>query len=53
MGMQKAHMSALEQKHAGLDARISEENQRPLPDETLLARLKKEKLRLKETLAGI
>ena len=51
--MQKAHMSALEQKHAGLDARISEENQRPLPDETLLARLKKEKLRLKETLAGI
>ena len=51
--MQKAHMSALEQKHAGLDARISEENQRPLPDETLLARLKKEKLRHKETLAGI
>jgi hypothetical protein len=53
MGMQKAHMSALEQKHAGLDARIFEENQRPHPDDALIARLKKEKLRLKETLAGI
>ena len=51
--MQQAHMSALETKHAGLDARINEENQRPHPDDTLLARLKKEKLRVKEALAGI
>ena len=51
--MQKAHMSALEQKHSGLEARIFEENQRPHPDDALIARLKKEKLRLKETLAGI
>jgi hypothetical protein len=53
MGMQNAHLSALEQKHAGLDARIAQENQRPHPDDALVARLKKEKLRLKETLAGI
>jgi hypothetical protein len=53
MGMQKAHMSALEQKHSGLEARIFEENQRPHPDDALIARLKKEKLRLKETLAGL
>jgi hypothetical protein len=53
MGMQSAHMSALEQKHAGLDARIAEENQRPHPDDALLSRLKKEKLRVKEALAGI
>lgn len=51
--MQNAHMSALETKHAGLDARIVEENQRPHPNTATLARLKKEKLRLKETITGI
>lgn len=53
MGMQQAHMSALETKHAGLDARIAEESQRPNPDTATLSRLKKEKLRLKEAMAGI
>jgi hypothetical protein len=52
-GMQQAHLSALETKHAGLDARIAEENQRPHPDDTLLSRLKKEKLRLKEAISGL
>ncbi len=51
--MQQAHISALELKHAGLDERIAQENQRPMPDATMLARLKKEKLRIKEALAGI
>jgi hypothetical protein len=51
--MQNTHMSALETKHADLDARIAEENQRPHPDDALLSRLKKEKLRVKETLVGI
>jgi hypothetical protein len=51
--MQKAHMSALELKHADLDARINEENQRPHPDDALLARLKKEKLKVKEALVGL
>lgn len=51
--MQQAHMSALEAKHAGLDARIAEENQRPHPDDSLLTRLKKEKLKVKEALASI
>jgi hypothetical protein len=53
MGMQQAHISALESKHAGLDARIAEETQRKLPDAALLSRLKKEKLRVKEELQGI
>jgi hypothetical protein len=53
MGMQKAHMSALEQKHAGLDARIAEENQRPHPDDAVISRLKKEKLKVKEALLGL
>ncbi len=53
MGMQQAHISALETKHAGLDARIAEEAQRPMPDMATLARLKKEKLRIKEALVGL
>jgi uncharacterized protein len=48
MAMENAHFSALASKHADLDARISEENQRPHPDEMTLSRLKKEKLRVKE-----
>ena len=51
--MQQAHISALETKHAGIDARIHEEVQRPLPDMATLSRLKKEKLKLKEEIAGL
>jgi len=51
--MQEAHLSALEAKHAGLEAQIEEENQRPLPDTETLHRLKKEKLRIKEEMEGL
>lgn len=51
--MDKAYMSALETKHAGLDARILEETQRPMPDMATLNRLKKEKLKIKEAIAGL
>ena len=51
--MNQAHVTALEEKHAGLEAKIDEESQRPLPDATTLARLKKEKLKLKEEIAGL
>lgn len=51
--MQNAHMSALETKHADLDARIAQENQRPHPDDALVSRLKKQKLRIKEAIVGI
>jgi len=50
--MQNAHMDALTQKHASLDARIMEENLRPFPDTATLARLKKEKLRLRDEMTG-
>jgi hypothetical protein len=53
MGMHQAHVSALQAKHAGLEARILEESQRPLPDAVTLARLKKEKLRVKEAMSGL
>jgi hypothetical protein len=51
--MQQAHISALETKHADIEARIVQEEQRPWPDTTAVARLKKEKLRLKETIVGL
>ena len=46
--MHTGHQSALNAKHAGLDQRIAAETQRPLPDQIILAALKKQKLRIKE-----
>ncbi len=51
--MQNAHLSSLEQKHAGLEAQIAAENQRPHPDDALINRLKKENLKVKEALFGL
>lgn len=48
--MQDAHISALSAKHAVLDQRIVAESQRPMPDQMLLAELKKQKLRVKEAM---
>jgi hypothetical protein len=49
--MENVHMAALQAKHAGLEARIVGELQRPAPDRSALASLKKEKLRIKDELA--
>ncbi len=49
--MHTAHISALTAKHTQLDKRIAAETQRPLPDQMLLAQLKKQKLRVKEEIA--
>ncbi len=46
------HRSALMFRHSSLEAQISEEERRPAPDSHKLALLKKEKLRLKDTLAA-
>ena len=51
--MHQAHVSALQAKHAGLEAQIDEETHRPMPDMATLARLKKEKLKIKEEIAGL
>jgi hypothetical protein len=51
--MNTAHSSTLIARHEGLDARIAAERCRPSPDDALLARLKKQKLRIKELLAGL
>ena len=43
-----AHLDALKERHASLEIRICDEDQRPRPDAEALMRLKIEKLRLKE-----
>lgn len=48
--MDDNHSQALHQKHAGIDRQIHQEENRPAPDSTLIASLKKQKLRIKEEL---
>ena len=43
-----ARLDALKQRHASLESRIQDEDQRPRPDSDTLTRLKLEKLHLKE-----
>ena len=42
------HVDSLRNKHAHLEHLIDEELHRPMPDQTTVARMKKEKLRIKE-----
>lgn len=44
------HVDSLRAKHARLEQQIDEEQHRPLPDSTILIKLKREKLRLKEAI---
>jgi hypothetical protein len=44
----QSRISSLKDQHAALDARIIDEDQRPLPDPDTLTRLKIEKLHIKE-----
>lgn len=50
--MDKVQVEELASKHAALHAKIDAEENRAHPDEDLLHRMKKEKLRLKDALAG-
>lgn len=51
--METSHVSALQLKHDGLERKIRDEMSRPLPDLTVVQKLKREKLRLKEELTAI
>jgi hypothetical protein len=44
----QSRLSALKDRHASLEIRIAEEDQRPRPDAETLRRLKREKLHVKE-----
>jgi len=50
--MDKGYVEAIASKHAALHAQIDAEEARPHPDEDLLTRLKKEKLKLKDAMVG-
>lgn len=51
--MNKAQVEALESKHAALQSQIDTEERRPHPDDDVLQKLKKEKLRLKDEIVGL
>lgn len=51
--MAQAHQTALELKHASIDRKIQAESTRPMPDAALLSQLKRQKLRVKEEMAGL
>jgi hypothetical protein len=44
----QTRLESLKERHAALDARILDEDQRPRPDTDMLMRLKVEKLHIKE-----
>ena len=46
-------LEALKERHAALETRILDEDQRPAPDTEALARLKIEKLHIKEEIERI
>lgn len=48
--MNNSHISALRTKHAQLEAKLEREEVRPMPDESLIHSLKKQKLHLKDML---
>ncbi|MBY6014189.1 YdcH family protein [Qipengyuania gaetbuli] len=50
--MHSSHVDALKAKHAGLEARLHDEQSRPAPDIAMIQQIKKQKLRIKEELAA-
>ena len=51
--MDSSHANALQSKHAGIEAALHDELNRPVPDAVTIQALKKRKLRIKEELAEI
>ncbi len=47
------HIEALRVKHVTLKHEISEENQRPYPDDLRITELKRQKLRIKDEIASL
>jgi hypothetical protein len=48
-----ARLDALQQRHIALESRLFEEDHRPLPDADTIARLKIEKLQIKDEMERI
>jgi hypothetical protein len=47
------YVESLRSKHAHLEQRIDDEMHRPLPDQSILSRLKREKLRVKDEMTRL
>jgi hypothetical protein len=47
------YVESLRSKHAVLEQQIDDELHRPLPDQAMLTRLKREKLRIKDEIARL
>lgn len=47
-----SHLSTLAEKHQALDLIISQERQRPKPDNLKLSELKKQKLKIKQKISN-
>ena len=47
------YVESLRSKHAHLERQIDDEMHRPLPDQSILSRLKREKLKLKDEIARL
>jgi uncharacterized protein len=50
IAVNKGHISAMQMKHAELEAKLETENARPFPDDDLIHRMKKQKLALKDSM---
>ncbi|WP_448585808.1 YdcH family protein [Thermaurantiacus sp.] len=50
--MASPHLEALATRHKSIEGQIAQEMRRPVPDSMLLARLKREKLKVKDEIAG-
>ena len=46
-------LAQLQKKHSDLDEALHREETRPMPDDAVVARLKKEKLRMKDAMARL
>ena len=46
-------VETLKAKHAALEAALQEEHNRPHPDDVAIAELKRQKLKLKDTIKGL
>ncbi|WP_207912107.1 MULTISPECIES: DUF465 domain-containing protein [Bacteria] len=51
--LSSSHSTALQSKHAGIEARLREEMGRPSPDAGTIQQLKRAKLRIKQELTAL
>ncbi len=50
---QVPNIETLQLRHAELDAKLEDEISRPLPDQTVITEIKRQKLHIKDTMATL